>query len=428
MERSKFRAVLSQLKVGVSAILIASIAFAGNFDNLGFNGNTISSRNANGNIVLDPNGTGGVLFTDQIATTIPYFDANKKLVSSTTTPTELDYLHSGGLPRSKFATGTANHVLINDGSGNFSSESNLAISRGGTGAGTKAAGFDALSPMSASGDVIYGGTSGTGTRLAKGSDGQVLKLASGVPTWATDSTGGSTATYRSVTTTDSPTTSDEILDLSGASFTITLPTAVGNAGKQFTLTHLGTNFSQVYTIAVTGGTQTIGGIASGSYKLTTNGESLTIYSDGANYKIKTHSTSTAWASYTPTFNLTNTGTPQGKWRRVGDSMEVEVYVICTGTPGAVATALFTIPSGPTMDTGKVTAGGFKPAGTGFFYKSSTDTRYTAIGAVPASTTEMRAMYNGSPNAIGSSTNTPVAWAVNDTYELTFKVPITDWQP
>lgn len=42
----------------------------------------------------------------------------------------------------------------------------LAIANGGTGAGTKAAAFDALSPMTALGDTIYGGASGTGTRLA----------------------------------------------------------------------------------------------------------------------------------------------------------------------------------------------------------------------------------------------------------------------
>lgn len=60
----------------------------------------------------------------------------------------------------------------------------LAIANGGTGQTTKAAGFDALSPMSASGDVIYGGASGTGTRLPKGSDGQILTLASGLPSWA----------------------------------------------------------------------------------------------------------------------------------------------------------------------------------------------------------------------------------------------------
>lgn len=63
----------------------------------------------------------------------------------------------------------------------------VAIADGGTGASSKAAGFDALSPMSASGDIVYGGASGTGTRLAKGSDTQVLTLAAGVPSWATPS-------------------------------------------------------------------------------------------------------------------------------------------------------------------------------------------------------------------------------------------------
>lgn len=51
----------------------------------------------------------------------------------------------------------------------------LGIKRGGTGATTKAAAFDALSPMTTGGDIIYGGASGTGTRLANGSAGNVLQ-------------------------------------------------------------------------------------------------------------------------------------------------------------------------------------------------------------------------------------------------------------
>jgi hypothetical protein len=47
--------------------------------------------------------------------------------------------------------------------------------------------------MTAEGDIIYGGSSGTGTRLAKGSDAQVLTLASGVPTWATSTVGDLTS-------------------------------------------------------------------------------------------------------------------------------------------------------------------------------------------------------------------------------------------
>lgn len=59
----------------------------------------------------------------------------------------------------------------------------LPIANGGTGASTKAGGFDALSPMTSLGDIIYGGASGTGTRLAEGSHYQVLNVGSTVPVW-----------------------------------------------------------------------------------------------------------------------------------------------------------------------------------------------------------------------------------------------------
>jgi hypothetical protein len=60
---------------------------------------------------------------------------------------------------------------------------------------TKALGVDASgvvytaapgmsNPMSAAGDIIYGGASGAATRLAKGTDGQILTLVSGAPAWA----------------------------------------------------------------------------------------------------------------------------------------------------------------------------------------------------------------------------------------------------
>jgi hypothetical protein len=62
----------------------------------------------------------------------------------------------------------------------------LAIAQGGTGADTKPAAFDALSPMSAAADIIVGGASGSGGRLAAGTVGQVLTVATGAATleWA----------------------------------------------------------------------------------------------------------------------------------------------------------------------------------------------------------------------------------------------------
>jgi hypothetical protein len=93
---------------------------------------------------------------------------------------------------SNVATGTAPLVVtsttpvanLNIGGNAANVTGTVAIANGGTGQTTKTAAFDALSPMTASGDIIYGGTSGTGTRLAKGTDGQVLTLASGAPSWA----------------------------------------------------------------------------------------------------------------------------------------------------------------------------------------------------------------------------------------------------
>ncbi len=67
----------------------------------------------------------------------------------------------------------------------------LPLANGGTGQTSKIPAFDALSPMSASGDIIYGGASGTGTRLPKGTDGQCLLLSSGLPAWSTCAAGGS---------------------------------------------------------------------------------------------------------------------------------------------------------------------------------------------------------------------------------------------
>jgi hypothetical protein len=56
---------------------------------------------------------------------------------------------------------------------------------GGALAWLNAQGF--ANPMTASGDLIYGGTSGTPSRLGIGSNGQVLTLSSGLPVWMNNS-------------------------------------------------------------------------------------------------------------------------------------------------------------------------------------------------------------------------------------------------
>ncbi len=129
--------------------------------------------------------------------------ANQLLYSSATntvgglssTATGALVTNSSSVP--SFASGTtANRVLRTDGTSVTFSQvaaatdvsGQLGISNGGTGQSTKAPAFDALSPMTTVGDIIYGGTSGTGTRLANGTTGQVLTATTGsAPSWQTPS-------------------------------------------------------------------------------------------------------------------------------------------------------------------------------------------------------------------------------------------------
>lgn len=186
----------------------------------------------------------GITLSGLTASTVPVLDGAKALSDSNISATEFDFLDgqdqaigtddtpsfngltlTGNLDTNLTTTG----VVISDSMGLISAETQLAVSRGGTGSATASSAFDALSPMTAEGDVIYGGASGTGTRLAKGTDGEVLKLSGGVPTWAADNT-GSSLTMTAIDNTDSPytlTSSTDILlvDASSAAVSITFPDA-----------------------------------------------------------------------------------------------------------------------------------------------------------------------------------------------------------
>lgn len=114
---------------------------------------------------------------------------------------------AAAITRSKLATGTAYRVLANtsagvisenaaltaahviyaDANGQLAGEAALAITRGGTGQATATLAFNALSPTTTTGDIMYhNGTDDV--RLAKGSDGQVLTLSAGFPSWQTNTT------------------------------------------------------------------------------------------------------------------------------------------------------------------------------------------------------------------------------------------------
>jgi hypothetical protein len=133
-------------------------------------------------------------------------DANKALVRNASgVPTSALIVNANvdaaaALARSKLASGTASHVIINDGSGVLSSEAQLAISRGGTNISTYT-----------TGDFLYASASNVLSKLPIGTTGQLLRVsAGGVPEWFTgagtgdvvgpaSSTNGAVAVYNGTT-------------------------------------------------------------------------------------------------------------------------------------------------------------------------------------------------------------------------------------
>lgn len=163
-------------------------------NNLSFFASTSSAQLAG--ILSDETGTNKFVLSDSPVLVTPTLGAalatsinGLTLTSSTGTFTltngkvfsVANTLSFSGTDGSSVAFGAGGTVLY--------STSTIGIANGGTGQTTQTAAFNALSPLTTSGDIIYfNGTNNV--RLAKGSDGDVLTLASGLPSWAASGGGG----------------------------------------------------------------------------------------------------------------------------------------------------------------------------------------------------------------------------------------------
>lgn len=152
----------------------------------GVNNITLTTSGITG-VTLPTTGTLSTLAGTEILT-------NKIIDSDLNTITDIvnaDIKVNAAIDRSKLASGTLNHVLVNDGSGVMSSAAQVAISQGGSGASTAVAAFDALSPTTTKGDIaVNDGTNNI--RFGVGTDNFVLSANSGEASgfkWI-ESTGG----------------------------------------------------------------------------------------------------------------------------------------------------------------------------------------------------------------------------------------------
>lgn len=321
----------------------------------------------------------------------------------------------------------------------------LPIANGGTGAASKAAGFDALSPMTTSGDIIYGGASGTGTRLPKGSDTQVLTLTAGLPTWASPAAAPATLAIVSKVANYTATTADDLILCSGATFTITLYATSGNSGKQIRIMKTDATLANIITIDGNA-SETINGALTTT--LNTQYESVTLVCDGSNWNIldrqfpKTITTIGATA-------LTATGTALAKgttvtdtsfWYREGRNLvyTTQMHFSAAGTTGTGEYRI-TLPSSLAADTAVIPALGTTLGTGGSALANAKSHLETSGGWISQSTSrgDVQAFLTSSTTVgfiVYNSVSDIQPWGAGayglggggTAFGVTFKIPISGW--
>lgn len=221
------------------------------------------------------------------------------------------------------------------------------------------------------------------------------------------------------TTTYTATTADKVLTVATSSaWTLTLYTAVGNAGRTLKIIKVSGDFN---ALTVDGnGSESINGNATTS--LNTQWETLEIISDGSNWNILNRCCDTARVSFTPTGAFTTNTTYTGYKQRISDCYVVEVKLSFAGAPN-VTTFAINIPDSLTMDTAKmITDTDGSIHGTAHYVDAGTVSSIS-YGLQYNTTTSLHIGGTGGD----WSWNVPITWANTDEMYIKFTVPITGWK-
>lgn len=322
-----------------------------------------------------------------------------------------------------------------DASGNLSSSATLPLANGGTGQATKAPAFDALQPMTTAGDTIYGGTSGTGTRLAGQTTlakKQLCQTNAAAPVWAYTQSVNATAktgTYAIVL-------GDSILyyNPSGGAFTTTMPDPTTCSGQEFTLVCTATGTSANLLTIAANGSETFGAGALSALHMSTVGEAYVLVSDGTNWVISQHRTATSPVTATMTLFGATANPTKGTvtvdrmtWDRAGKMMHIQWYYVQTAAgTGGTGVVGFTIPlfaADTTAQPASTTA--FTAVGVGTFNFPGWLVGTNTIGLYDST---RLCSTNGTAGAPTTSGNGPNFGATGTSYMmLEAWIPISNWE-
>lgn len=137
---------------------------------------------------------------------------------------------------------------------------------------------------------------------------------------------------------------------------------------------------------------------------------------------------TEWISFTPTGSFVTNATYTGKWRRVGDQMEMNVRIAFSGTTTATDLSI-NLPSGYSIDTSKINS---SSANTGIMaYGRALDSGVGnyVLSAAYSSTTAVSITYNGTVNNGFVNATNPFTFGSGggtDEIDMMIRVPILGW--
>lgn len=236
---------------------------------------------------------------------------------------------------------------------------------------------------------------------------------------------GQNLAYTAKTTTYTALTTDYFINCSasGGSWTLTLPTAVGITGKVFIIGRSDQTLANAVTVDGNA-SETINGSA--NLKLATQGERITIVSDGTNWQLLERFVPSVWTSFTPTGSWSTNTTYTGYWRRSGDSIDIQYGIVLAGAPTSAALTL-NIPSGLTMDLTRLTAYTF---GTGTYVDAGNTLYRGHVDYGTSTSLACSADESSSTYARSTAVTQAVPFTFGNTDQLYINVnsiPITGWE-